>query len=116
MPRHRRPIPLASLTTNRRRFVGGSLAVAVALPATSRLAFAAGTVNVYNWDTYIGSSTLEDFTATTGTDVRYDLFAGNDELFAKLREGYPGYDVIFPSNDYVERMIAAEMLQELDHA
>jgi hypothetical protein len=48
--------------------------------------------------------------------VRYDLYADNDELFAKLRGGNPGYDVIFPTNDYVERMIAAEMLLPLDHA
>jgi spermidine/putrescine transport system substrate-binding protein len=48
--------------------------------------------------------------------VRYDLFASNDELFAKLREGNPGYDVIYPSNDYVERMIAADILLPLDHA
>ena len=48
--------------------------------------------------------------------MRYDLFASNEELFAKLREGNPGYDVIFPTNDFVERMIAAEMLLPLDHA
>ena len=46
----------------------------------------------------------------------YDLYASNDELFAKLRGGNPGYDVIFPTNDYVERMIAADMLLPLDHA
>ena len=33
-----------------------------------------------------------------------------------MREGNPGYDVIFPTNDYVERMIAADMLLPLDHA
>jgi spermidine/putrescine transport system substrate-binding protein len=48
--------------------------------------------------------------------VRYDLYASNDELFAKLRGGNPGYDVIFPTNDYVERMIVADMLLPLDHA
>ena len=37
-------------------------------------------------------------------------------MFAKLREGNPGYDVIFPSNEYVERMIAADMLLPLDHS
>ena len=38
------------------------------------------------------------------------LFASNDELFAKLRAGNQGYDVIVPSNDFVERMAAADML------
>ena len=95
-----------STTADRRRFLQGSLIVAAALPTLGRAGFAqAGEVNVYNWDTYIGETTLADFTEATGIEVRYDLFAGNDELFAKLREGNPGYDVIFPSNDYVERMI-----------
>ena len=42
------------------------------------------------------------------------MFASNDELFAKLRAGNQGYDVIVPSNDFVERMAAADML--VDHS
>src|SRR5262245_53531599 len=104
------------LGVNRRRFLSGSLAVAASLPVLGRRSFAqAPQVNIYNWDTYIGETTLEDFTDATGIAVRYDLFASNEELFAKLREGNPGYDVIFPSNDFVERMIAADMLLPLDH-
>lgn len=72
-------------------------------------------VNVYNWDTYIGERTLEQFTEATGIEVRYDLYASADELFGKLREGNPGYDVVFPSNEYLQRMIAAGMLEPLDH-
>jgi spermidine/putrescine transport system substrate-binding protein len=114
MPRRRSP--LAGLVTRRRRFLQGSIAVAATLPLGARLATAqSGEVNVYNWDTYIGEDTLDEFTGATGIGVRYDLYASNDELFAKLREGNPGYDVIFPSNDYVERMIAADMLLPLDH-
>jgi spermidine/putrescine transport system substrate-binding protein len=109
--------PLPSPATSRRRFVSGALTVAAAVPVLGRSAFAQGQqVNVYNWDTYIGETTLDDFTEATGIAVRYDLYASNDELFAKLREGNPGYDVIFPTNDYVERMIAADMLLPLDHA
>ncbi|WGF87032.1 ABC transporter substrate-binding protein [Marinivivus vitaminiproducens] len=107
---------LASRRVSRRRFVGGSLAIAVAMPAVGRPAFAAGSLNVYNWDTYIGQDTVANFSDETGTNVRYDLYAGNDELFAKLREGNPGYDVIFPSNDYLERMVVADMVQKLDHS
>jgi spermidine/putrescine transport system substrate-binding protein len=114
--RHRHPLP-RRLAVGRRRFLSGSLAVAASLPALTRRAFAQGQeVNIYNWDTYIGETTLEDFTAATGIAVRYDLFASNEELFAKLRESNPGYDVIVPTNDFVERMIAADMLLPLDHA
>ena len=45
-----------------------------------------------------------------------DLFDSNDTLFAKFKAGNPGYDVIVPSNDFVERMARADMLMPLDHA
>ena len=101
---------------SRRRFVQGSIAVAATLPALPRRARAAGTLNIYNWDSYIGENTLAQFSEATGTEVRYDLYASNDELFAKLREGNPGYDLIVPSNSFVSRMIQADMLTPLDHA
>lgn len=109
--------PITRLTSSRRRFVQGSLAVAVTVPALSKLARAQSkALNVYNWDTYIADDTIANFADAVGADVRYDLYAGNDELFAKLREGNPGYDVVFPSNDYVERMMQADLLIPLDHA
>ncbi|WP_263588445.1 ABC transporter substrate-binding protein [Sphingopyxis sp. GC21] len=73
-------------------------------------------LNFYNWDTYIGETTLDDFKASTGVDVTMDLFDSNDTLFAKFKAGNPGYDVIVPSNDFVERMARADMLMPLDHA
>ena len=53
-------------------------------------------LNFYNWDTYIGETTLADFRKATGVDVNMSLFATNDELFAKLKAGNPGFDVIVP--------------------
>ncbi len=73
-------------------------------------------LNFYNWDTYIGETTLADFQAATGVGVTMDLFGDNAELFAKIREGNPGYDVIVPTNDYVERMWRAGLLQRIDHS
>src|SRR5690606_27134961 len=73
-------------------------------------------VNFYNWDTYIGETTLDDFETATGVPVNMSLFATNDELFARLRAGNQGYDVIVPSNEYVTRMAQADMLHPLDHA
>jgi spermidine/putrescine transport system substrate-binding protein len=70
----------------------------------------------YNWDTYIGETTLADFKAATGIAPNMTLFANNDELFAKFRSGNAGYDLIVPSNDYVARMIEAKMLMPLDQS
>ena len=108
-----------SHTTNRsrRQFLKSSVAVAAVLPFFARQAFAeTKKLHVYNWDTYIGPTTLDDYTKATGTQVRYDLYADNAELFARLREGNPGYDLICPTNDTLERMILSDMLVPLDHA
>lgn len=93
---------------------GAGLAAAVSvLPRFAR--GQEGSLNIYNWDTYVGPDTIPGFEAESGLRVRYDLFASNDELFAKMRAGNPGYDVIFPSNDYAERLAQAGLLTPLDH-
>lgn len=107
--------PKRPLRPNRRAFLGGT-AAAAGITLLPTKGFSAEKLNFYNWDTYIGETTLADFTAATGIEVQYDLYADNDELFAKLKNGNPGYDLIVPSSDYVERMIIAEMLEPLDHA
>lgn len=93
---------------------GAGAVLGFTLPTYSRAAEEA-VVNFYNWDTYIGETTLADFTRETGIRARMDLFADNAELFAKLRNGNPGYDVIVPTNDFVPRMVAADMIIPLDH-
>ena len=110
---HRKPFQ-----PSRRSFLAGTGAVAAGLTFLPKTGFAAEekVLNFYNWDTYIGESTLDDFKGASGVEVNMDLFADNAELFAKLKEGNPGYDVIVPSNDYVERMVAANMLTKLDHS
>jgi spermidine/putrescine transport system substrate-binding protein len=102
----------------RRRFLMGAAAVGAALAAAPRQSWAEEEkkLNVYNWDTYIGETTLATFTEKTGIEVQYDLFANNEELLAKLKEGNPGYDVIFPSDYMVQTMISLGILQPLDHS
>ena len=103
---------------NRRSFLAGMGAAAAGITFAPRgvLAMEEPKLNFYNWDTYIGETTLADFMGASGIEVKMDLFADNDELFAKLKGGNPGYDLIVPTNDYAERMIVAEMLEELDHS
>ena len=100
----------------RRSVLKGMGAVGLTFSLPKFAAAQGGTVNFYNWDTYIGENTLSDFTAATGINVQYDLFADNEELFAKFRNGNPGYDLIVPTNDFVEQFKEAELLQQLDHS
>ena len=108
----------ALISPSRRGFLGqiGTAAVGISLGGLGGCGDKGKAINFYNWDTYIGATTLKDFKAATGVGVKMSLFANNDELFAKLRGGNQGYDVIVPTNDYVQRMVAADMLLPLDHA
>ncbi len=111
---------------SRRSFLGGlggfgaaAVGLTFSAPKFGGRAFAAdekAKLNFYNWDTYIGETTLEDFKAASGVEVNMSLFATNDELFAKLRAGNPGFDVIVPGGDFVERMAQADMIIKLDHS
>ena len=66
---HRHHRSSRTLRTSRRRFLCGTVTAAAILPPLGRFAWAqGGQVNVYNWDTYIGETTLEDFTEATGID------------------------------------------------
>ncbi|MEZ5657726.1 MAG: spermidine/putrescine ABC transporter substrate-binding protein [Burkholderiaceae bacterium] len=111
------PLPRLPRSPQRRQLLQQACVLAMGLTLLPRKSLSAeeSRLNFYNWDTYIGDNTLADFREASGIDVRMDLFADNDELFAKFKAGNPGYDVIVPTNDYVERMILADMLLPLDH-
>ena len=70
---------------------------------------------VYNWSYYTPDSVIEAFEKEYGVDVVLDYFASNEEMFAKLKaSGNAGYDIIFPSGDYVSIMMHEGMLEKID--
>ena len=78
------------------------------------------TINVYNWGEYIANGTEgsldvnAEFTRRTGIEVNYTTFDSNESLYSKLAGGGANYDVIIPSDYMVSKMIAENMLAELD--
>ncbi|MDR2702226.1 MAG: extracellular solute-binding protein [Spirochaetaceae bacterium] len=73
-----------------------------------------GKLYIYNWTYYTPPSVIEKFEKEYGVTVVYDEFASNEEMFAKLQAGGTGYDIIFPSEDYVSIMISLGLLEKLD--
>lgn len=72
------------------------------------------TLTVFNWFDYIDEDVIKMFEQETGIKVNYTNFTTNEEMFAKLEKGSGSYDVIFPSDYIIERMIKEDMLAELD--
>ncbi len=69
---------------------------------------------VYNWADYIGASTIADFEKKTGIKVTYDTYDSNEILETKLLTGNTGYDVVFPSGNFLQRMVKAGVFLPLD--
>jgi len=100
-------------------FLVSSLAFSVSAK-TNLAALKGTTLNVYNWGEYIsdGSNGSMDvnkaFTARYGIKVVYDTFENNEVMYSKIKGGGVNYDVLFPSDYMVARMISENMLQKLD--
>ena len=73
-------------------------------------------LKIYNWTYYTPDTVIEKFEKEYGVKVVYDQFASNEELYAKLKTGGGGYDIIFPSGDFVSIMMREDMLEKIDHA
>lgn len=70
-------------------------------------------LNVYNWGEYIDMEVIDMFEEETGIKVNYNTFTTNEDLYVKLSKGRVSYDVIFPSDYMIQRMIQEEMLQKI---
>jgi len=71
-------------------------------------------INVFNWGEFIDPDVLGMFTAETGITVRYSMYASNEEMYQRIRAGGSDFDVLFPSDYMIERMINQGMLTQLN--
>ena len=77
-------------------------------------------INVYNWGMNIADGTDETldiiaaFEEATGIKVNYSTYESNEVLYSKLKNGGISVDVIIPSDYMIDRMIAEDMLEELN--
>lgn len=73
-----------------------------------------GKVVVYNWGDYIDPAVNDMFTKETGIKVVYSDYANNEEMYASVEPGNVKYDVLFPSDYMIEKMINKDILQKID--
>ena len=71
-------------------------------------------LRVYNWADYILPNVPKDFARQTGIKVIWDTFDTNESLEAKLLTGNSGYDLVVPSNQFLDTQIKAGVFQKLD--
>ncbi len=96
---------------NRRRFLLGASAFAAGCTANR-----SRRLNVYNWENYVAAGTIPGFEREFHCTVRYATYGSAEEMLSKVIGGNSGWDVVFPSNSFVEPMHELDLLEPLDHA
>ncbi|MDR0247384.1 MAG: spermidine/putrescine ABC transporter substrate-binding protein [Burkholderiales bacterium] len=71
-------------------------------------------VRFYNWNNYIAETTVERFEKDCNCRMVQDYFSDHEEMLAKLAAGATGYDVMVPTGNVVETLIAQKMIQPID--
>ena len=97
----------------RRTFLKATLASLLLLARTVR---AEDVLHIYNWNDYIGPTTVDRFKEFCKCQVLYDTYGDNDELLAKLEGGASGYDILVPTGNAVETLIKKGALLPIDKA
>jgi len=71
-------------------------------------------LNVYNWGDYIDPDVIKDFEEEFNVKVNYNTFATNEDMYVSIAKGGTSYDVAFPSDYMIERMISEGLLAEIN--
>lgn len=103
---------------SRRSFLAAGVSMA-ALPIVGRRPASAAEekkLTIFNWDNYIGRTTLADFTAATGIEVTMDIYGDDNDILERLKDGTSTYDIVVPSSDVLERLMETGQVLPLDHS
>ncbi len=72
-------------------------------------------INVYNVGDYINEDVLDMFEEEyPNIRVNYETYYSNEEMYVKVANGSSAYDVVFPSDYMVQRMIEEGLLNKIN--
>lgn len=73
-------------------------------------------LHVYTWSDYISPDVQRSFEEALGVKVVIDTFDSNEAMYAKLKAGGTGYDIITPSSYQIATMAREGMIEKIDQA
>ena len=73
-------------------------------------------LHVYTWSDYFAPDVIQGFESALGCKVVIDTFESNEAMYAKLKAGGTGYDILTPTSYQIATMAAEKMIVPLDHA
>lgn len=72
-------------------------------------------LKIYTWADYFKPELLQRFEKEHGCRIIIDTFESNEAMYAKIRAGASGYDLLTPSSYFVKVMFGQGYLQVLNH-
>jgi spermidine/putrescine transport system substrate-binding protein len=84
-------------------------------PIASNLEPEAGPLKIYNWNGYLWPRIKKDFAKEYGVEVEETYFSTTDESMAKISSGAVDYDIFFPYQERLGRMVLGKLLRPLNH-
>lgn len=73
-------------------------------------------LHLYCWADYVKPALIKKFEKENHCHVVIDTFDSNESMYAKLRAGAIGYDLIIPSSYFVTLMMQQGLLQEINYS
>jgi spermidine/putrescine transport system substrate-binding protein len=73
-------------------------------------------LHIYTWSDYIAPDVIMGFEKGLNCKIVIDTFDSNEAMYAKLKAGGTGYDLIMPSSYQISAMAREKMIVELDQA
>ena len=74
------------------------------------------TLHVYTWSDYLAPEVIAEFEKAHDCKVVIDTFDSNETMYAKLKAGGSGYDIITPSSYFVPTMAKENLIAKLDQS
>ena len=103
----------------KRRRTGGAARVLLGLGLAIALLDCGGSqpvLHVYTWADYFKPTLVDRFENEQGCRVVFDTFDSNETMYAKIKAGASGYDLLTPTSYMASLMRSQGMLLELDRS
>ncbi|MCL2852428.1 MAG: spermidine/putrescine ABC transporter substrate-binding protein [Defluviitaleaceae bacterium] len=90
------------------------LMVAVFVTGCAGQSDSESSIHVFNWGNYINPDVVQMFEEEYGITVIYSTFESNESMYTTIAMGGNVYDVLFPSDYMIYRMIQEELLRPIN--
>ena len=68
-------------------------------------------LHIYTWADYIDPDVVQAFEDSHCCKVSIDTFDSNEAMFAKLKSGAAGYDLITPTSYFIDILVENDIIQ-----